>query len=170
MDDITMLIAKHTVMLASFVFLCLLAVAARLDYKSVKLVYTAKVIVDPPVSEFYGDEVTYLRLPSGMIKEELEKKLFPQRYANGYKLKGRTYPVPKEYTIRWEEGFTPESGAVYYVGLGCEIERITYFFHSKYFSFECNPNSAFIVHSVSLNPLKDRSVITIYKGDVVLDW
>ncbi len=146
----------------------LFAAAVMLDYKTVKLEYVSKVTITPSVSKYRGKSYYAFFVRSGDdLKEYMENELFPEHYKflSNETLHGKPYPVAEPYKLRWEKGFATEDNAVYYAGLGCEIGKISYFYHTRYTNY-LNDSSIFVIHSASLKPLDDKSIIMIYKGDV----
>ncbi|MBN1254200.1 MAG: hypothetical protein JXA50_02900 [Deltaproteobacteria bacterium] len=159
-----MLSKKRKVLLFLIIILGLsAAIIFRLDYRKVKLQYVSKVKIDPIITYYRGKSLIWLVKGGDRLKSYLENELFPRSHKELWKgatLGGRPYPVLIEYKLEWEEGFKPDPEAVYYVGLGCEIEEIKYFYHTKFLYRHL------VAHSVSLKPLADRHIITIYKGDI----
>lgn len=76
--------------------------------------------------------------------------------------------VLKEYEVSWG-GFVPESDKVYYVGIGCELAEIKYFWHSKFFrpAAERRRYECFHGRAATRVPAGPKDLI-IYEGDVLV--
>jgi hypothetical protein len=70
----------------------------------------------------------------------------------------------KRFTIM-PENIQFQDNAIYYYGIGCSIDTINYFYHSRYFN-AMNDAKGFEANTFTGTVLPIRNLIIIYKGDV----
>lgn len=58
-----------------------------------------------------------------------------------------------------------QADTIYYYGIGCSIDTINYFYHSRYFN-AVQDSRVFEASAFAGTALPDRNLIIIYKGDV----
>ncbi len=74
----------------------------------------------------------------------------------------------EECTIVWENNPKIKDDENYFVCVGCEIERITYRYHTKFFISMNNPPDEITYFSggfQSLKPLKLKNAVTVYRNN-----
>jgi hypothetical protein len=145
---------KMLIRLLIMVFICSCIILIKLDYQHVNLVYIGQIKITPPLDEFIGNKIAYFVRGGDTLKNYLNKGLF-------------SLTKKSEYIIKWDKTIIVDNDAIYYVCLGCQIKKINYFYHTKFFNFLNSP-TLFEAHSVLLEPLKNKNIIMIYKSDVIV--
>ncbi len=131
------------------------------DYREVKLQYVGTVKVEPPLIEILWDNsVSAIKTGKGIWSLSARNRL--QKNVEEW----FAFQTNKKIKIHWEE-VSLKDGEIYYACIGCQIVSMRYFYHSKYTNV-INDKSKFAVHSISLIPIIEQSVITIYRGDVAV--
>ncbi|MDH3976803.1 MAG: hypothetical protein OEV42_21280 [Deltaproteobacteria bacterium] len=134
-----------------------------LDYKRVKLEYIDSLKVKPHLYD--------LLIKKKKFKFDEWEGIFTSWRGEGVKEKSsleawlRDYKEGDNAIVDWNE-IIYEDNQIYYACVGCKLEGIRYFYHSRYFNVVNNP-SIFAINSISMKPV-DESVINIYIGDVVV--
>ncbi len=142
------------------IILCsLIWVIHELDHKAAKLEYVGKVTLDHPFPVSGICDLTQ--------GKNLEKNLDHTLSSKHLKAWIRDFSHGSiNYEIKWINGFVLDRDDWYYMGFGCRIEKITYYYHSRYTNF-FKDSSLFEVSTLSTTPADNQSVI-IYKCDVHL--
>lgn len=142
------------VFVLSIAVLSCFAAIEHFDHKAVRLEYVGKAVMNPPISSYSGVPEYYWTLSGGKyLKKEMEKELLP-------------WIDDPRYSLKWDN-IVIDKDARYCICVGCEIESIAYYYHTKYTNSYNNP-SLFIIDSISHKPLNDKSIIMIYTLDVNL--
>jgi hypothetical protein len=134
------------------------------DFREVKLSYVGSVKVEPPLINILSSEV------ADSIKRENGVWGFSASVDNLKRHNEEwlsSFNIKQKILINWETIKLEElkKGEAYYACIGCKIESMRYFYHSKYTN-ELDDESKYAVHAISLEPIIEQSVITIYRGDV----
>ena len=137
------------------------------DHKKVKLVYVGDVIISPPIDYYTGYNYGgFYQCEGTELIDMLKNHLFPEANSSRYRrYYGKDYPVYKKYVISGLENINIENNKLYYICMGCKINKITYLYHSR-FTNNYNDNSLYINEDIKIERLNDGQTITIYKGDV----
>lgn len=143
-------------------FLVLILSLHKWDYREVSLSLIGSASVEPALPEIVDDNVmNYIKEGKGVwlhAKGGDNLKRIIVEWLQQFKGK-------KQIRINWGQVKLKES-ETYYACIGCRINSIKYFYHSRYTNV-ANDKSKYAAHSISFMPIADQNVITIYNGDVV---
>lgn len=149
------------------VLIFLIALLCIIDHREAHFTYIGEVKINPPTSYYRGDTVVWIFRKGEALRQYLDTNLFhgTKTTKQGESLKVERYPETDHYKLEWGDGLHIDPEEKYYIGVGCKIEKMTYFYHTMlYYPRSIAP--CFRAHDVQLVP--DYNVLTIYKGDVAL--
>jgi hypothetical protein len=157
------------IILSSLLFVLLLSA----DLRILELEYEGEGKILKPLPFYTEEPYFFTQIPGKDFKEILCDRITwfknhdcYRQYQEKTGILDRRYALPcNECEIVLNENLQIDDKAHYFVGVGCRIKKIIYFYHSKFFN--CNETDDFLQISDSiefLEPLEEPNAIMIYRN------
>ena len=139
------------------------------DSREVQLQYIATLNIYPSHFIYQGDKPTVFPVQGSILKNIIDANILPRIGPNSLALQKKDQDPKGQDQLDYINNVKNQidDDARYYIGLGCKIDKLTYYYHSKYFNRFLS-QEWFIVDQVQTRPLPDRATITVYQGDVLV--
>jgi hypothetical protein len=151
---------SKTKLIVFIIILVFLTCLFILDYRYVNLSLIGIADVEPP--NIRGDNIYWFIASPKFVKYQTMDAIVHE-----IKISNLDNHFNQEFEVKIPDDLLDRMDGQLYVCMGCEINEISFFYHTKTTNQKNGEFDSFVLHSSKLSPLKDKGKISIYKADIL---